>query len=42
MIDIGKIQLGESFCLIKPIKQLANQKQRISVFDSNIIEAPII
>ena len=42
IIDIGKIQLGKSFCPTELIQRLANQRQWISVFDSNIIEALII
>ena len=42
MIGIGEIQLGKSLCLIEPIQQLANQRQRISVFSSDITEGPII
>ena len=42
MISIGEIQLGKSSWLAKPIQQLANQRQWISVFDGYIVETPII
>ena len=42
IIGIGEIQLGESLCPAEPIQQLANQKQQISVFDSDIVKTPII
>ena len=42
IIGISEIQLGESLCPAKPIQQLANQRQRILVFDSDIDKTPII
>ena len=42
MIGIGEIQLGKSLCPAEPIQQLANQRQRTSVFDSYIVKTPII
>ena len=41
IIGIDEIQLGESPCLAMPIQQFANQKQRISVFNGDIIKTPI-
>ena len=42
MIGVGEIQLDKSPCSNKLFKQLANQRQQILVFDSNIIKALII
>ena len=42
IIGIGEIQLGESPCPAKPIQRLANQKQQISIFDSDIVKTLII
>ena len=42
IIGIGEIQLSEFPCPAKPIQQLANQRQQISVFDGNIIKTPTI
>ena len=42
IISIGEIQLDESPCPAKPIQQLANQRQRILVFDGDIVKTLII
>ena len=42
IIGIGEIQLDESLCPTKPIQQLANQRQRILIFDGNIVKTLII
>ena len=42
MIGIGQILLGELLSLAKSIQWLTNQRQQILVFDSDVIEAPII
>ena len=42
IIGIGEIQLGESPCPAKPIQRLANQRQRILIFDGDIVKTPII
>ena len=42
MIGVGEVQLGKSPSPAEPIQRFTNQRQRILVFDSDIIEAPII
>ena len=42
MIGIGQIQLGESPCPSELIKGFPDERQRISVFDCDIVETPII
>ena len=42
IIGISEIQLGESPCPTKPIQRLANQRQRILVFDGDTVKIPII
>ena len=42
MIGIYQIELGELLSSAMSIQWLTNQRQRILVFDSDIIEAPII
>ena len=42
IIGIDEIQLDESPCPAELIRQLANQRQWISVFDSDIMKTPII
>ena len=42
IIGIGEIQLGESPCPAEPIQRLANQRQRISIFDGDIVKTPVI
>ena len=42
IISIGEIQLSKSFYLAKSIQQFTNQRQRILVFNSNIVKTLII
>ena len=42
MIGIDKVQLDEPFSPAKPIQWFTNQRHRISIFDSDIVEIPII
>ena len=42
IIVIGEIQLNKSLCPAESIQQLANQKQRILIFNGNIIKISII
>ena len=42
MLGVDKVQLDEPTSPAKPIQQFTNQRQRISVFNSDIVKTPII
>lgn len=42
VIRVYQIQLDEAFGTAQTIKQLANQRQRISIFDGQVIETLIV
>ena len=42
MIGTSEVELGESFSSSQPIQRLPNQRQRVPVFDREVVEASII
>ena len=42
MVCTGKVELGGSSSPTQPVQQLSNQRQRVTVLDSEVIEASII